>query len=101
MRVTIVKEDNVVLVDGEALNFDLSTITFPENFWALQWNGSSGHVEYNSPMIQNDEITSLPDWANVCVTKWQTRKTEIEAEKAAAAAAAEAAAAEAAAAETP
>jgi len=39
-------------------------------------------------MIQNDEITSLPDWANVCVTKWQTRKTEIEAEIAAAAAAA-------------
>ena len=39
-------------------------------------------------MIQNDEITSLPDWANVCVTKWQTRKTEIEAEIVAAAAAA-------------
>jgi len=83
MRVTIVKEDNVVLVDGEALNFDLSTITLPENFWALQWNGSSGHIEYNNPMIQNDEITSLPDWANVCVTKWQTRQAEIEAEAAA------------------
>jgi len=88
MKLTIVKEDNMVLVDGKSLELDLSTITFPENFWALQWNGSSGHIEYNNPMIQNDEITSLPDWANVCVIKWQTRETEIEAEEAAAAAAA-------------
>ena len=87
MKLTIVKEDNMVLVDGKSLELDLSTITFPENFWALQWNGSSGHIEYNNPMIQNDEITSLPDWANVCVTKWQTKKTEIEAEEAEAAAA--------------
>lgn len=91
MKLTIIKEDNMVLVDGKALELDLSTITFPENFWALQWNSSSGHIEYNSPMIQNNEITSLPDWANVCVTKWQTRKTKIEAEEAAAAAAAAAA----------
>ena len=91
MKLTILKEDNMVHVDGKPLELDLSTITFPENFWALQWNGSSGHIEYNNPIIQNDEITSLPDWANVCVTKWQTRKTEIEAEIAAAAAAAAAA----------
>jgi len=94
MKVTILKEDNMVYVDGKPLELDLSTITFPENFWALQWNSSSGHIEYNNPMIQNDEITSLPDWANVCVTKWQTRKTEIEAERAAAAAAAAAEATE-------
>lgn len=87
MKLTIVKEDNVVHVDNQALELDLSAITFPENFWALQWNGSSGHIEYNGPMIQNDEITSLPDWANACVTKWQTRKAEVEAEEAAAAAA--------------
>ena len=95
MKVTIIKEDNKVHVDNNALDIDLTGVAFPENFWALQWNGSSGHIEYNNPKIQNDEITSLPDWANVCVTKWQTRKTEIEAERAAAAAAAEAAAAEA------
>ena len=83
MKLTIIKEDNMVLVDNHGLELDLSTITFPENFWALQWNGSSGHIEYNNPMIQNDEITSLPDWANVCVTKWQTRQAEIEAEAAA------------------
>ena len=90
MKLTIVKEDNVVHVDNQALELDLSTITFPENFWALQWNGSSGHIEYNSPMVQNDEITTLPEWANASVTKWQTRKTEIEAEEAAALAAAQA-----------
>jgi hypothetical protein len=87
MKLTIIKEDNMVLVDNHGLEIDLSTITFPENFWALQWNGSSGHIEYNSPMVQNDEITALPEWANASVTKWQTRKTEIEAEEAALAAA--------------
>jgi hypothetical protein len=94
MKLTILKEDNMVHVDGKPLELDLSTITFPENFWALQWNGSSGHIEYNSPMIQNDEITSLPDWANASVTKWQTRNAEIEAEEAAKAAAAAAEATE-------
>ena len=94
MKLTILKEDNMVHVDGKPLELDLSTITFPENFWALQWNGSSGHIEYNSPMIQNDEITSLPDWANASVTKWQTRNAEIEAEEAAEAAAAAAEATE-------
>lgn len=92
MKLTIVKEDNMVLVDSHGLELDLSTITFPQNFWALQWNGSSGHIEYNSAMIQNDEITALPEWANASVTKWQTRKAEIEAEEAAAEAAAQAAA---------
>ena len=94
MKLTILKEDNMVHVDGKPLELDLSTITFPENFWALQWNGSSGHIEYNSPMIQNDEITSLPDWANASVTRWQTRNAEIEAEEAAKAAAAAAEATE-------
>lgn len=92
MKVTIVKEDNAVHVDNEPLNLDLTGVNFPANFWALQWNGSSGHIEYNSATLQNDEITSLPDWASVCVTKWQTRKAEIVAAEAAeAAAAAEAA----------
>ena len=85
MKVTIVKEDNAVHVDNEPLNLDLSGVNFPANFWALQWNGSSGHIEYTSATLQNDEITSLPDWANTCVTKWQTKKAEIVAAEAAAA----------------
>ena len=90
-KLTIVLEDTIdnasVGKDGNFYShLDLSSCGIPENFWALQWSGSAGHIEYNSPMIQNDEITALPDWVNSCVTKWD----EAEAAEAAAAAAAEA-----------
>lgn len=44
MNITIVKEDKVVMIDGEGLNFDF---TLDDNIWAIQWNGTTGEVEYN------------------------------------------------------
>ena len=44
MNVTIVKEDRVVMIDGKGLNFDFA---LDDNIWAIQWKGTSGHVEYN------------------------------------------------------
>ncbi len=44
MRVTIIKDDNAVVVDGEHRIVDCSTL--PEDFHALQWNGTSGEIEY-------------------------------------------------------
>jgi hypothetical protein len=44
MNVTIVKEDKVVMVDGEGMNFDFD---LPSNVWAIQWNGSTGEIEFN------------------------------------------------------
>lgn len=46
MRVTIVKDDNIVIVDGEACAVDCSQL--PTNFHALQWSGEHGEVEYAS-----------------------------------------------------
>ena len=97
-KITIILEDTIdaasVGKDGQFYNhLDLSSCGVPENFWALQWNGSAGHIEYNSPMIQNDEITALPDWANACVAKWDEVKAAEEAEAEAARIAAEEAAA--------
>ncbi len=43
MNVCIVKEDNVVVVDGEALNFPLD---LEEYIWAVQWNGTTGEIEF-------------------------------------------------------
>jgi hypothetical protein len=101
-KITIVLEDTIddasVGKDGYFYShLDLSSCGVPENFWALQWDGSAGHIEYNSPMIQNNEITTLPSWANACLAKWDEAKAEEEVE-AARIAAEEAAAAEAAAA---
>ena len=70
---------------------DLSTCGLPQNFWALQWEereANKGHIEYNSPLIQNDEISALPSWANACLAKWQEA---YDAEQAAIAAAQQAA----------
>jgi predicted nicotinamide N-methyase len=84
MRITIIGVDNSVYVDGAARGgLDLSGCGLPENFWAFQWNergDDTGHIEYNSPMIQNDEVTEIPSWATACVAVWQAKLDQEAAE---------------------
>jgi hypothetical protein len=98
MRLVINIGDNLVGVDGEFReNLDLSQCGLPEDFWAFQWSergGDTGHIEYDSPDVANDQVTAIPAWATACVAVWQ-KKLDQEAVELAAAAAAEAAAAEA------
>ena len=56
MNVSVVNEDNLVSVDGEGLKFDFD---LADNIWAIQWNGTSGHIEYNDINTPNEEITFL------------------------------------------
>lgn len=44
MQATIIKDDNMVVVDGVAYTVDCSDL--PENFHALQWYGDHGEVEH-------------------------------------------------------
>jgi hypothetical protein len=76
MRLIILKETGTVGKDGETYDdLDLSSCNLPNNLWALQWyDNNTGHIEYDSPMIQNDEITELPDWTNACINVWQAAK---------------------------
>jgi hypothetical protein len=55
MNITIIKEDNVVVVDGEALNFPLD---LEEYIWAVQWNGTTGEIEFSDD-TPNQEITDF------------------------------------------
>ena len=55
MNVCIVKEDKVVMVDGEGMNFDFD---LPSNVWAIQWNGTSGHIEFDDG-TPNEELTDF------------------------------------------
>lgn len=75
MRLVIIK-DGTVGVGGQFIEgLDLSQCGLPENFWALQWEergANNGHIEYDSPMIGNTEITTLPAWANACIAVWQS-----------------------------
>lgn len=84
MRLVIIGVDNMVGKDGVFRDhLDLSECGLPENFWALQWNehgDERGHIEYNSPMIQNQEITEIPEWAFACVSVWQAKLDQEAAE---------------------
>ncbi|MDQ3185986.1 MAG: hypothetical protein M3Q16_05895 [Pseudomonadota bacterium] len=44
MRVTIIRDDGVVGVNGLFRPIDLSSL--PKGIRAVQWNGASGHIEY-------------------------------------------------------
>ena len=96
MRLVIIGSTGTVIKDEVSRNgLDFSGCGLPTNFWALQWNergDNTGHIEYNSPMIQNDSITEIPAWANACVAVWQTKLDQEAAEAEAARIAAEQAA---------
>lgn len=98
MRISIIKEDGTVVKDGVAyVGLDLSAL--PDDFHALQWDGSNGDLETtdvnNTP--SNTAISDLSPY-QFCVDAWQAA---YDAEQAAIAAAEAAAAEEAAAEETP
>lgn len=44
MRLTIIKDDDKVIVDGQLFTVDCSGL--PADFHALQWDGQHGEVEY-------------------------------------------------------
>lgn len=46
MRVTIIRDDGVVGVDGLFRQVDLSAL--PPEIRAVQWDGVSGHIEYDN-----------------------------------------------------
>ena len=55
MSVTIVKEDRLVVVDGESINFNFD---LEDYIWAVQWNGTVGEIEF-SDGTPNQEITDF------------------------------------------
>lgn len=85
MRIVIIKDNGKVSVGGDSIeNLDLSQCGLPDNFWALQWEErgvNSGHIEYDSPLIDNTQITELPTWALACVAVWQDAVTRRDAEE--------------------
>lgn len=46
MRLTIIKDDDVVGIDGDFYTVDCSLL--PEDFHALQWDGGWGDIEYKA-----------------------------------------------------
>jgi len=86
MNIAIVNEDKVILVDGEGLNFDF---TLADNIWAVQWNGTTGEIEF-SDGTPNQEITDFSDYQYL-VDAYNAEKQRVADEEAQAAIDAEAA----------
>jgi hypothetical protein len=84
MRLTIIKADNTVGLDGEFLTVDCAAL--PADFHALQWEGpedgigGEGEAEWTGkPKPANTEVIDLGDYY-AYVEAWRTEKARIEAE---------------------
>jgi hypothetical protein len=81
MRVTIIKDDNSVLIDGEGYgNLDLSFMD--STIHAVQWYDTHGEIERKDPvtkrMTSNEEISSFDEF-QPAIDAWQVKKDEIAA----------------------
>ena len=71
--VQIVKEDNVISVDGDGR---VGEYTFPSNLWAIQWDGSTGHAEWTdgpNTVIGDDDVAGY-------ITAWEDNAPDAVAE---------------------
>ena len=57
MRVTVIRDDGVVGINGVFKTVDLTDM--PEGVRAIQWDGESGHVEYDDPQIENTFLETI------------------------------------------
>lgn len=73
MRLTIIRPDSLVSVDGRGIEVDLSEMD--ESIHAVQWTGTSGHIERDGQ--PNEPITSITDFG-VYLGRWNARKEEID-----------------------
>ena len=74
MNLTIIPSDGAVYEDGlcyAPLTWDGT----PSNVHALQWQTSSGWIEFNDG-TPNEDITVLPQWADNAMASWQVAYDE-------------------------
>lgn len=66
MRVTIVRDDSVIGIDGVFRQVDLSAL--PEGIRAVQWDGAIGHIEYdNMPNAMIDNVAGFQPFIDLWI----------------------------------
>lgn len=71
MRLTIIRDDGVVGIDGKFRKVDLSSL--PSSIRAVQWNGGTGHVEYDD--MSNAEISSITSF-QIFIDSWNAAASQ-------------------------
>jgi len=78
MKLTIIPVDGSVGENGVFYNnLDLSSCGITADVNALQLQDTAGWFEYKSALVQNQDITELPAWANACMAKWTEANTPV------------------------
>jgi len=76
MQLTIIPIDGNVIENGVGyINLDLSSCGIPSNVRALQWQDTSGWLEFWDQPNQN--ISTLPSWVDCCLAKWTEANTPV------------------------
>jgi hypothetical protein len=76
MLLTIIPIDGNVIKDKVGyIDLDLSSCAIPSNVRALQWQETSGWLEFWDK--QNEDITALPSWTDCCLAVWTVANTPI------------------------
>jgi hypothetical protein len=76
MLLTIIPVDGNVKKDGVGyIDLDLSSCAIPSNIRALQWQETSGWIEFWDQ--QNENITALPSWVDCCLAAWTVANTPV------------------------
>jgi|694.fasta_scaffold106532_5 hypothetical protein len=73
MKLTIIPSDGAVYENGVCYS-NLTWAGTPIDVHALQWLNEAGWIEFNDGK-QNQEIDSLPDWANNAMAAWTVANT--------------------------
>lgn len=75
MRLTIIKSDNMVYIDGKPLKIDCSSL--PDNIHALQWDGNNGWIEYVGHREPNLEISDISDYQSF-IDAWKAEDERLK-----------------------
>lgn len=76
MQLTIIPVDGNVKKDQIGyIDLDLSSCAIPSNLRALQWQDTSGWLEFWDQ--QNENITALPSWVDCCLAVWTVANTPV------------------------
>jgi hypothetical protein len=74
MQLIIIPIDGNVKKDGVGyLELNLSSCGIPSNVRVLQWQETSGWLEFWDQ--QNEDITTLPSWVDNCLNVWAEKNT--------------------------